>query len=443
MLIFQSRSDTHSTYLDADGCEVFLGHGFPRRVLIEFDVDAVMSAWADHQCNNYTSRSYRHEWLAAYGETLIDPDDINEMVWCSDCSDLECQENGSTTKYGDWVCEPCVDSNYTWCQECEELVSNDDTTSTLHDTTICDRCRSNWWSFCEDCDGYYRDGDSDEHQHNGDGCCESPVPSFIVRNDGDPALANDVRATITLPAGTIDEQGISRIQSYLMGRGMYAQANLVPAVGPLWQAKDGNFTKRLSRMVYKTLASKMDAESMSNIGNIAREHSNTVAFDIEFTRDLNLSAEEFGHEDSCWWGSYSSSRCALKSNGGFAMRVMGSYGSCQGRAWIMPLRLDGDDLVPTFDTMTADAFVVFNGYGDLSGYNGTRILSHMVGMTYRKIQFSCNPMYVNGGSGYLVAPEEIASRYTDGQLSLYVDQHSNLYDTEQATLANQKELVNV
>ena len=59
----------------------------------------------------------------------------------------------------------------------------------------------------------------------------------------------------------------------------------------------------------------------------------------------------------------------------------------------------------------------------------------MAGMTYRKIEFSASPMYVNSDSGYLIAPEEIASNYTDGGLCLAVDVHSNLFNNEKV-LAN-------
>jgi hypothetical protein len=97
----------------------------------------------------------------------------------------------------------------------------------------------------------------------------------------------------------------------------------------------------------------------------------------------------------------------------------------------MPLRQDeNDELAPTFETQTPDAFVVFNGYGDLSGYTAPRIVAHMAGMTYRKVGFDCDPMYINAG-GYIVAPEEIAKKYTDGSLSLSVQQHARLFDREQ------------
>ena len=91
------------------------------------------------------------------------------------------------------------------------------------------------------------------------------------------------------------------------------------------------------------------------------------------------------------------------------------------------MRLSGGQLYPTFETETPDAFVVFNGYGDLTGYAPARILSHMAGWTYARIPFSCDPMYINAG-GYLVAPEDIVKKHD--HLSLSVSRHSRLFDEE-------------
>jgi hypothetical protein len=98
----------------------------------------------------------------------------------------------------------------------------------------------------------------------------------------------------------------------------------------------------------------------------------------------------------------------------------------------MPLKLDEfDKFQPTFDSLTPDAFMIFNGYGDLSGYTPARIMAHMAGMTYRKVEFDCSPMYVNNGNGYLVTSEEIAAKYPAGsRVSLYTDTHSTLHHDE-------------
>jgi hypothetical protein len=162
---------------------------------------------------------------------------------------------------------------------------------------------------------------------------------------------------------------------------------------------------------------------MSEVGTIARDHSKAAAFEVDVTRDLNRSPDYFYHDDSCWWGGMSESRCALKTNGGFGLRSLRGQ-SVSGRAWVMPLR-DCGGLVPTLDTETPDAFIVFNGYGDLAGYAPARIMAGMAGWTYKKIAFSCDPMYINAG-GYLVAPEHIIQ--DTANLRLSVPQHAHLTD---------------
>jgi hypothetical protein len=242
--------------------------------------------------------------------------------------------------------------------------------------------------------------------------------------------------TVSLPAGEIDSEGILAIYRLLVRNDLYDVAYMVTAetIGTTWQTREGNYTKRLSRAAYKATGKGLSPEIMSEIGTIARDHSKPVDFAIEVTRDLNQSAADFYHEDSCWWSSHSESRCALKSNGGIGLRSYDAPGpgGVSGRAWIMPLKADWTNLQPTdkpnlrptSDTVNPDAFIVFNGYGALSGYIPARILAHMAGMTYRKIAFDCDPMYVNSTAGYLVAPEAIATHFTDGSLYLSVDQHN-------------------
>jgi hypothetical protein len=111
----------------------------------------------------------------------------------------------------------------------------------------------------------------------------------------------------------------------------------IDEIGPLWQAKRGNFTKRLSSALHKRQI-KLAPEMIAQVGNICRSHtSDNASWDVEFTRNLNLPAEDFYHEDSCWWQSYSESRCALKSWGGLGMRTFDSDGTVSGRAWVQPL----------------------------------------------------------------------------------------------------------
>jgi hypothetical protein len=292
-------------------------------------------------------------------------------------------------------------------------------------------------------DGYNRSGDQYCSDCESAPCdcschCNPPRQEFSIRNDGCEPLRNDTRVTIELPGGTISAEGLAAIATYLrdrydstlydstLERKYWKLSCSLKPLGDQWQTKNGNYTKRLSRHAWLDCQLKLTQDDMSLIGNIARDHSMASSADVEVTRDLNLPAADFYHEDSCWWGSYSESRCALKTNGGFGIRSF-SGNEVTGRAWVMPLRKtedsDGQQLVPTVATMEADAFIVFNGYGDLQGYTAARIVSHMAGWTYRRIDYACEPMYVNAG-GYLITSEDIAQAYRDKGLYLSVESHS-------------------
>jgi hypothetical protein len=284
---------------------------------------------------------------------------------------------------------------------------------------------------------------------------------FRVRNDGHEPLANDVSTTVTLPSGVISDEGLTQIAAHLRWWGRREAdphasdyydvrekwnnlSHRLDEIDRRWQTREGNFTKRLSRFAYKQHGLKIPPDVLSEIGNMASQQSAGASYRVAFTRNLNLPAWDFANEGSCWWGSYAASRCALKSNGGFALRTFNQYDGVTGRAWVMPLRLvgtlpDSAELAPTFETLDADAFIVFNGYGDMHGYTPARIMAHLAGMTYRKVCFQPGEsvMYVNNETGYLVAPEEIADRYNDGEVYLELAVHSNLFAQEnQATEAD-------
>lgn len=437
-LTFVASEEHYSTYRAEDGTEVYLAHG-TGQPLVDFEDLDLESLWQEFLRDN------RYAWCTDDFRELLrslttDPEEVDHVAFCADCSAPD-HEDDQHSVSGGAVCERCVE-DYWWCNDCEERYRS--TTTTLDDTEACSSCLENNWSFCEECDGYYRDDNSGDHDH-GNCSCEAPGQSFFVRNDGEPPLANDTRVTVTLPAGVISNEGIQEIRNLLRQHSytlvddderskMRQLAYGLDELGDMWQTKRGNYTKRLSRLAYEKYSLKLPPAVVSQVGCIARDHSTAVDFQIETTRNLNLPPEEFAHEDSCWWGSYSASRCTLKSNGGFGLRTFNDSGwgsGVSGRAWVMPLKMsDGGNLMPTFETEAPDAFMVFNGYGVLSGYTAARIVSHMAGMTYRKIGFRCEPMYVNNDSGYLVAPEVIATGYTDGSLSLAVEVHSNLFNRE-------------
>jgi hypothetical protein len=461
-----SVENEHYVYEDQDGSEVLLAGLGPmfRRVTFWDDFD-LQAAWHTAQANHReTGGGWRGpdrvKFVLDLRLLIADPGSV-EVEWCQDC-ELPIKSDVVESTRDGYVCETCYE-DYRDCDDCGVMVHYESTVYALSDETVCQRCSDHHYLFCDECDGYFHADNDGEHEHGG--CdCESPAQVFSMRNDGEPVLNQDERVTIALPSGVISQEGIDSIVQLVMNQGynikidynlphdeaevLYAErtkwwtlARELDTLGDTWQTKEGNYTKRLSKLAHKSQGLKFPPELLSQVGCIARDNSTGVDFQVEVTRNLNLPAEDFYHEDSCWWQSYSESRCALKSNGGIGMRTFSNeygYDRVRGRAWIMPLRLDGDgELQATFDSLTPDAFIVFNGYGDLSGYAPARIVAHMAGMTYRKIGFDCSPMYVNNNSGYLVASEEIAEKYaTAGALHLCVDTHSFLHFSESRALVN-------
>ena len=462
MLTYVEPRDGYSVYLDDDENEVYLADGSFRR-LVPFDELDLAELWLDWTLHH---SSLDESGFRARVESLTtEPDFVEDIRFCLVCHSPHHLDDVTCVSGGDQVaCETCLDKSFCCCERCEEYHWSANGSRVSGDWW-CDHCRDNYATYCGECDEWCRDDYfSDEHDHGNNCDCESPAGHrFQVRNDGQDPLRNDRRVTITLPAGEISEEGIREIRRVVdeYFRELDYQANFVkPALsldeqrdlerrqymlrttfaqelGPKWQTKEGNYTKRLSRLAYSKYKIKLDPAIISEVGNIGAAHSTAIDFQIEVTRDLNLSAEDFGNAGSCWWGSYGTGRCSFKSNGGFGIRSFNQYDGVTGRVWVMPLKLKNPDrhvLTPTFETENPDAFVVFNGYGDLSGYVGARIVAHMSGLTYRKVEFDDGNgyMYVNGGSGYLVAPEHIAEHYTDSNLRFYLENHSELYSTEQS-----------
>lgn len=445
-MIFVERNTYSSLYRRTNGLLVEIPHGPLTKY--DLDDDVLQTLWSLHgTLPNVPRGAYGRlepfrEWLRPRLEW---PDDADRVVLCDDCHDPvdTDSENVQTVRGSDHVCYSCS-GNYYSCGDCGESVHSEDSVYTLHDESVCQSCADYRYSFCDDCEGYFHGDYFDEHQHGG--CdCEASHQTFRVRN-GDELLINDTRATVALPAGVISSQGVEQIRRAIQDhaqalpfadedgtmsetrRDLYAFGWEIDALGSEWQTKQGNYTKRLSRAAHKFRGIKIAPDLLTKIGNVARDNSNGSEYAVEYTRNLNLPAGDFFHEDSCWWQSYSYSRCTLKIHGGIGMRTFGDYGQVTGRAWVMPL-VKGEDgaLVPTHDTTAADAFVIFNGYGDLSGYAPARIMAQQYGMTYRKIGFDGSPMYVNNG-GYLVGAEDIVAPYTDGHLTLHgLDSHGDNY----------------
>jgi len=389
----------------------------------ELDLDEL---WSNYCSGAPYHRRSNERFLQELRELVANPGAIDGIVFCYSCGEPHWEDGLSTTGDGHAVCESCL-YDFSHCVACDELYRDSSLNTTLSDTCVCDGCLRDSYSYCGHCSGYYHDEDSGDHDHSG-ACCVSPQLEFRIRNDGQDPLPNDTRVTVELPAGIISAEGLSEIQRYLQRHGHYDVSYDLHELGDQWQARTGNFAKRLSSLAYKRHQAKLTPEVLSRVGCIACDHSNAVDVQVEVTRDLNRDSSYFCNYGSCWWGGYSESRCALKTNGGFGLLSFNGS-EPDGRVWVMPFKMENERLSPTFETLSPDAFVAFNGYGTLSGYAGARILAHMAGWTYRKIGFDCSPMYVNAG-GYLIAPEHIAERYQGKGIDISVRQHSSLFRDE-------------
>ena len=319
------------------------------------------------------------------------------------------------------VCDSCQE-NYGQCYRCDDWRHDDDLTY-IDDIGehYCEDCRDNYCYFCESCEEHVS---GDHPDHNNDCECEPPVTDFTFI-DGVKA---DEPFYVSLPEGIIDENGLSQIENHLWADRHYEAVPFMGKIGREWKNAKGTYPKRLNRAYYNATKNSLPDKIMERIGVIARSNSNGQDLTLEVTRNLNLDPDDFAHGGSCWWGEYSSSRCALKTNGGFGLRSFAD-GEVTGRAWVMPMTLADGWLSPTFDTEHPDALLVFNGYGDLSEGAAARVVAMAYGMTYRKVRLRMEPMYINSDSGYLITPEGDATSDGDS-VTIDLDAHANLYYTE-------------
>lgn len=359
-----------------------------------------------------------------------------EIVTCDDCGAWEWDDYTTITADDDVVCDSHLnDDDYRRCNGCDKH-RNRRRMTYVDDYWYCDdECLDNHCFFCHDCDAWSRW----EHEHDNedeDDCdCDAPHVNFEFPANGHGTIGNDDRLDVTLPAGTIDSEGIRSIRMLLISNDIPWDAvdRVILATGDKWQGKKGNFTKRLSRELYATYSIKIPAPVLSEIGNLARQHSSTTSdWAVEFTRRLNLDADDFCHDDSCWWQSYYKSRCALKNWGGLGMRAFDSYDTPVGRAWVQPLDAD---LQPTHDTLGAHAYLVYNSYGQVDEYKAARIVAHLTGRTYRKVVFMANPQYVNSNMAILVADEATCLATSEVNYTFGEHDHRDAYTMNQENAA--------
>lgn len=412
-----------------------------------------------YSCSDCSDMIHGDDTHTVNGDEIVCDSCADNYYCCEDCDIRVSGDYICTVGYDRYVCDTCRDNSYDYCEGCGEYYNINDGRCCNDD---CD-CEAPAQSFA------FPNATTGDAISN-DARVPMTLAEGLISEVGIHQIIEVIRNSVEWPSyrdqyirdengnAVLNEAGNGYVMSEAYENAQrYARVayGFEEAVGVEWARSDGNFTKRLSRYAYQSEKIKLEADVVSKIGNIARDNSKGIDVEFELTRNLNMSASDFFHDSSCWWSDYAESRCALKSNGGMGLRTFKteSYPAYEyqigpwahdfgraytpvgkreheivsGRAWVMPLLRRDNRWVPTFDANNADGYIVFNGYGDLEGYAPARIVAALTGMKYVKVDFSCDPMYVNAG-GYLVTTDEHLST---ASFDLGVNTHADLYNREQ------------
>lgn len=248
----------------------------------------------------------------------------------------------------------------------------------------------------------------------------------------------NVRFSYSAPEGAISDAGVGLIIQHIAGQrlntGDWAKLNpdnkiiYLPALpidwSWLWLVNKGDYVgtmpKRVGKYYYKHYGLKCPPAFLSEIGNIARQHSQeNMVYTFEFVAQFDWQAGDFGDGGSCYWGDHYNAREYLQDGGGLAVRFYTPDGKGMARAWVMPVK---DDIV-----------IVFNGYGFNHGtITIARVLAGFWGMSYKKISLSNNgtttgTIYINGGSGYVVGHVQDIDSISRFDLGVDVPFETNCY----------------
>lgn len=337
------------------------------------------------------------------------------VVRCVDCDDAICCDCFVFFPSVDHVpstplCPSCQE-NRSWCSTCSTFLPYE----AAHDCDVCGE------SYCDD----------DDHDCSRIHCCESERPDFrIARPEGEPIVSDtpfalEIPDDMPIPNDTLD--GIWNMIScelglYPLDLDLAVLTDDDGPVGPLWITKRGTFPKRLSSYIYKAHGTKIPSDLLSRVGDMARTGAIPAGtVNLEITRRLNEGPKYFAHEESCWWGSYGESRCLLKQIGGFGLRSLPNLEPCnsdpEGRAWVVPVARRDDSPTPWLPSHEddADGWLLFNGYGGLAEYRAVRLWATVLGLSYKKIDFYADHMYVNSHTGYLASRQDLL----DGAMRVY------------------------
>ena len=212
------------------------------------------------------------------------------------------------------------------------------------------------------------------------------------------------RHTIKIPGNGIAQPGIDAIRVCLTAWGLPR----LPAEW-CWQwrvAGKGEYVgalpKRIGKFYYQRFGEKLTPDQLTIIGNVGSQHCDkTETYAFDFVDRIEWDRGDFGDAGSCFWSCHASAKEMITDNGGGAVRFYDSVDGGIARAWIVP-RDNG-------------CLLVFNGYG-METLPITRVLAaHFGHAYYRRVSLlnngaSDNTLWVNGGVGYLIGPQDVVTK---------------------------------
>ena len=174
----------------------------------------------------------------------------------------------------------------------------------------------------------------------------------------------------------------------------------------------GKFAKRVAAYIKDEYGVKLTDLDLNDIGNIAKDYkvqAGTVYFDV--VSEFDWKDGQYGHDGSCWWGSYRRSRDILRHIKGLAIRFYADesdYNSPDyvnhkgiGRVWIAPVTVSHQHT----EHASEKTWVLFNAYGPYQLREVADIIR-----TYLKLDVGIVPtssldypseMYINNNAGYV------------------------------------------
>ena len=172
--------------------------------------------------------------------------------------------------------------------------------------------------------------------------------------------------------------------------------------------KQGVFTKRLSKLVYKKYNTSLPPEVLAKLGLMAREGSmgkpKEYIFDVTDTINWRKGAFK---DHSCFWGGYSKlpkrgtfELNALMRSGALALRFFQGISFIRrglGRSWIWE---------------SGPYIHLFNAYG-LPGNTQAGVLAGYLGLSHKRINGRSN-LYLNNDYIYVIGTEADLAKAPDG-----------------------------